>query len=113
GNLLSDGQQNFAYDDENQLTSVWKTNVWRNDFVYDGKFRRRVGKDFRWDGSGWIETNEVRFIYDDSLVVQERDTNNIPLATYTRGRDLSGAIQGAGGIGGLLARTSNSDLLSP
>jgi len=36
GNLLSDGNRNFAYDDENQLTSVWVTNVWRSDFVYDG-----------------------------------------------------------------------------
>ena len=37
------------------------------------------------------------------LVVQERDANNLPLVTYTRGRDLSGSLQGAGGIGGLLA----------
>jgi RHS repeat-associated protein len=29
----------------------------------------------------------------------------LPLVTYTRGRDLSGSLQGAGGIGGLLART--------
>ena len=37
------------------------------------------------------------------LVLQERDSNNIPLVTYTRGLDLSGTRQGAGGIGGLLA----------
>jgi RHS repeat-associated protein len=33
--------------------------------------------------------------------------NDTPLVTYTRGRDLSGTMQGAGGIGGLLARTDN------
>jgi len=38
-------------------------------------------------------------------VIQERDVNNLPTVTYTRGRDLSGSLQGAGGIGGLLART--------
>ncbi len=38
------------------------------------------------------------------MVVQERDTNNLPIVTYTRGPDLSGALQEAGGIGGLLAR---------
>src|SRR5438309_114357 len=46
------------------------------------------------------------------LVIQERDGNNLPKVTYTRGRDLSGSLHGAGGIGGLLARTSNSDLPS-
>ena len=39
GNLLSDGTRSFAYDDENELISVWQTNVWRNDFGYDGKLR--------------------------------------------------------------------------
>ena len=44
-------------------------------------------------------------IYDGNVVIQERDTNNNPLVTYTRGLDLSHTLQGAGGIGGLLART--------
>ncbi len=38
-------------------------------------------------------------------VVQERDGSNNPLVSYTRGNDLSGTMQGAGGIGGLLARS--------
>ncbi|MEI6074614.1 MAG: hypothetical protein WCS94_03515 [Verrucomicrobiota bacterium] len=38
-------------------------------------------------------------------VIQERDGSNNPKVTYTRGLDLSGTMQGAGGIGGLLART--------
>ncbi len=41
-----------------------------------------------------------------TLVIQERDINNLPTVTYTRGKDLNGNLQGAGGIGGLLARTS-------
>jgi RHS repeat-associated protein len=39
-------------------------------------------------------------------VVQERDGNNVPTVSYTRGNDLSMSLQGAGGIGGLLARSS-------
>lgn len=39
------------------------------------------------------------------LVIQERNAINVPMVTYTRGSDLSGTMQGAGGIGGLLART--------
>jgi len=39
------------------------------------------------------------------LLVQERTSANTPAVTYTRGRDLSGSLDGAGGIGGLLARS--------
>jgi RHS repeat-associated protein len=95
----------FTYDDENELTSVWVTNIWRSDFVYDGKMRRRIEKDYSWNGSAWTQTNEIHFIYDGNVVIQERDANNLPQVTYTRGNDLSGTLQGAGGIGGLLART--------
>jgi hypothetical protein len=52
------------------------------------------------------------------LVVQERNGSNDPLVSYTRGMDLSGpapllgggggGFQGAGGIGGLLARTQHT-----
>lgn len=46
-------------------------------------------------------------MYDGNLPIQERDLNNLPVVTYTRGNDLSGSLQGAGGIGGLLARTDH------
>src|SRR5579884_2180867 len=105
GNLLSDGTRCFAYDDENELISVWQTNVWREDYVYDGKLRRRITRQFTWNGSGWQLTNEVHYVYDGNVVIQERDQNNLPVVSYTRGVDLSGSLQGAGGIGGLLART--------
>src|SRR5206468_6016830 len=43
---------------------------------------------------------------DDGIrVIQERDGGNTPTASYTRGNDLSGTLEGAGGIGGLLARS--------
>jgi RHS repeat-associated protein len=107
GNLLSDGTRNFAYDDENELTNVWVANAWQSVFVYDGKLRRRVERDYSWNGGSWVQTNEIHFVYDGNVVVQERDANNNPLVTYTRGNDLSSSLQGAGGIGGLLARTDN------
>ena len=110
GNLLSDGRRGFAYDDENQLIRVTVTNAWKSEFSYDGKLRRRMVKEFTWNGS-WVQTNEVHFIYDGNLVVQERDANNLPQVTYTRGNDLSGTLQGAGGIGGLLARTDRAQVI--
>ena len=45
---------------------------------------------------------------DGYLPIQERDASGNVLVTYTRGLDLSGTFQGAGGIGGLLARTDEN-----
>lgn len=108
GNLLSDGQRYFNYDDENQLTEVIVTNVTKSNFVYDGLGRRRIRTEAAWTGAAWATNATVRYVYDRNLVVQERDGNNVPLATYARGLDLSGTMQDAGGIGGLLARTDNA-----
>lgn len=104
GNLTTDGLRNFAYDDENQLNQEWVAYAWYRQFVYDGKMRRRMRRDWSWNGSGWVETNEVHYICDGNLVVQERDFYNTPTVQYIRGVDLSHSLQGAGGIGGLLAR---------
>jgi RHS repeat-associated protein len=108
GNLTSDGRRSFTYDNENQLTSVNVATAWKVDFLYDGRMRRRIRKDFNFQGGAFVQTNEVHYIYDGMLVIQERDSNNNPLVTYTRGNDLSSSIEGAGGIGGLVARTDNT-----
>jgi RHS repeat-associated protein len=108
GNLTNDGLRSFAYDDENELIEVWVTNQWMSKFTYDGKMRRRIRQEFTWRSSSWLQTNAVYYVYDGNLVVQERDANNLPTTTYTRGKDLSGSFEGAGGIGGLLARTAQS-----
>jgi len=50
-----------------------------------------------------VQTNEVRYVYDGNVVVQERNNNGLPLVSYTRGIDLSGSLQGAGGIGAFCA----------
>jgi RHS repeat-associated protein len=108
GNLTNDGTRAFGFDCENQLTNVTLIGQWRSDFVYDGLNRRRIARDFVWQGGAWVLTNEAHYIYDARLLIQERNTNNTPLVTYTRGLDFSGSLQQAGGIGGLLARTDGS-----
>jgi RHS repeat-associated protein len=107
GNLTNDGLRRFAYDDENQLTQVWVSNQWLSRFAYDGKMRRRIRQEYTWQSGAWVQTNVVHYVYDGNVVIQERDLNNWPAATYTRGKDLSGSLQGAGGIGGLLSMTLN------
>jgi RHS repeat-associated protein len=105
GNLTNDGSRSLSYDAENQLTNVNVAGQWRSDFFYDGLGRRRIERDYAWQSAAWALTNEVRYVYDGMVVLQELDSNNVAQVAYTRGLDFSGSIQGGGGIGGLLART--------
>jgi RHS repeat-associated protein len=113
--LTNDGRRVFEYDYENQLTNVYVAAEWRSEFKYDAFGRRRVRKEYTWSSAigNWQLTNEVRYVYDVMLVVQERDANNLAMVSYTRGNDLSGTLQGAGGIGGLLARTDMPSTINP
>jgi RHS repeat-associated protein len=108
GNLTSDGLRSFSYDGENQLIQVMMTNQWLSQFSYDGKMRRRIRQEYTWQSGAWVQTNEVYYVYDGNVVIQERSANNLPAITYTRGKDLSGSLEGAGGIGGLLSMTLNT-----
>ena len=94
-----------AYDDENRLVSVYSGTIYRTDFGYDGLGRMRTKTTFTWNGSSWAASAIVEYIYDGMRVIQERDGNNLPAVSYTRGTDLSGSLEAAGGIGGLLARS--------
>lgn len=119
-----------SYDHEDQLTGV-ETDTsytpvasrWKVVFTYDGRGRLRVKKDYAWYETiesseqvqaiapeslvpgQWQLSGEIRYLYDGMLVVQERTASNTPTVTYARGRDLSGGLDGVGGIGGLLVRS--------
>jgi RHS repeat-associated protein len=104
----------YRYDDENRLIMVisydyGQAPVWRTEFVYDGMGRRREQIEYEYseDFPGGTETGRTRYVYDGKRVIQERDGGNTPLVSYTRGNDLSGTLEGAGGIGGLLARSGS------
>jgi RHS repeat-associated protein len=105
GNLTSDGQLGYAYDDANRLATLTSTNAWQTQFVYDGLGRKRIRREYTWQGGAWVQTSETRYVDDGLLPVQERDGSNAVTAVYTRGRDLGGSLRGAGGVGGLLARS--------
>jgi len=96
----------YSYDDENQLT--WAEDVdkhkWATTFVYDGLGRLRKRVEYAWSGV-WTLYTTTSYLYDGRRVIQERNANNVPQVSYTRGTDLSGSMEGAGGIGGLLGRS--------
>jgi RHS repeat-associated protein len=115
GNLLAyqTGHDNnaYAYDDENRLVD-WQDGPTGLETVlsYDGLGRLRVRQEYQNLGSSPLATgtlvSETHYIYDGMRVIQERDGANAPTVSYTRGNDLSVSLEGAAGIGGLLARSS-------
>ncbi len=109
GNLTSDGQRTFTWDEENRLTSVESVSSvvkLRSSFLYDATGRRaqRIDRS-AWNGSSYNATNTTRFIYDGWNLLAELTAANTVSNYYCWGLDLSGSMQGAGGIGGLLAVT--------
>ena len=110
GNLTSrsSGYVTCTYDAENQLVSWQNYQTAKTDFVYDGRGRLKKRLEYTWMGSPynqWSSATETRYVYDGMRVIQERTGGNVPAVAYTRGSDLSGSMEGAGGIGGLLARS--------
>jgi len=114
---------NYIYDDENRLVQWFyyqngianpATGDLRTDFRYDGLGRLRQRLEYLYNAptnllllvAGWTSQLTNEYLYDGWRVIQERDGSNVPLVSYTRGNDLSGTLEGAGGIGGLLARSS-------
>jgi len=109
GNLTGENRganRNFTYDDENRLVSVmWGSGWYLTEFTYDGLGRMRKRLEKYYSGGQYSTYDTVYYVYDGMRVVQERNSSNTPTVAYTRGSDLSGSLEGAGGIGGLLARS--------
>jgi RHS repeat-associated protein len=107
GNLTYQNGVTYTWDSENRLLSV-SDGTTTNAYTYDG-LHRRVTK--RTTVSG-IVTEKTHFLYDDWNVIEERTNSDtattFTLSTFTLtrtltwGTDLSGKLQGAGGVGGLL-----------
>ena len=99
GNLQSSGLWTYTWNSENRLTSATDGTTTLN-FTYDYQ-GRLVRKD---DGS-----NVEIYVYDgwNRIATYLNQTSNFTLQTsYLLGLDLSGSLQGAGGVGGLLKESN-------
>ena len=76
-------------------------------FTYDGQGRRRIKQEYAWNAGQWVLTNETQYIWDGWLCIEERDVTSGLTRRYVRGLDLAGSLEGAGGIGGILAVQTN------
>ncbi|MBI4660163.1 MAG: RHS repeat-associated core domain-containing protein, partial [Verrucomicrobia bacterium] len=117
GNLLTDGTWSNTWDGENRLTKIEaKSGVpagakRKGEYEYDYLGRRVAKKVWYWDsGSGsYVLGLQRRFVYDGWNVLVELDgaTNSV-MQRYVWGMDVSGSMQGAGGVGGFVAVKSSS-----
>ena len=105
GNLTQDGRWTYTWDGENRLVQMTvNTNVgpqYQINFAYDAK-GRRIQKLVA-NNSGPLYTNN--FLYDGWNLIAEVGPGNALIRSYIWGSDLSGSMQGAGGVGGLLEVT--------
>jgi RHS repeat-associated protein len=58
-----------------------------------------------WTGSAWSKSYEYKFLYDGWNLIATLDSANTLLYSFRWGTDLSGTMQGAGGVGGLISMT--------
>jgi len=107
GNLTDDGRWSYTWDAENRLvylvanTAVGPQNSIKFEYDWQG---RRIHKQV-WPNTGWsgTPTNDVLFVYDGwNLLTELNATNSAVIRSYVWASDLSGTMQGAGGVGGLL-----------
>lgn len=107
GNMLTHGAFAFAWDAENRNTSVISNGIPILTNAYDHR-HRRVRKD---------TPDAVRdMVYDGWNLIQETIAptgGSVTTNRYHWGLDLSGTLQGAGGVGGILAAEINGIFLFP
>ena len=117
GNLTGDGRWTYTWDAENRLVRMETTaaaygaGVPRQllQFDHDDQGRRIRKRMSNWNGTAYVPASDVRFALDGWNVVAELDGlgGNALLRSYLWGLDLSGTMDGAGGVGGLIAMKPN------
>jgi RHS repeat-associated protein len=112
GNLTFDGTWTYEWDGENRLKTMVMTNVvnipptnrFRLDFAYDFQ-GRRVQKIVSTNSTGnaFVPQSTNRFVYDSWNLVAALNPSFALQQSFLWGQDLSGTMDGAGGVGGLVA----------
>ena len=125
GGLLDDGRNIYTYDAENRLgfvRSISQTNgAIRVRYGYDYRSRRTYSVTEEYNGTSgtWIQIERKDFFYDDWNLIQETvqsysaETTRVVNVRYYWGCDLSGALVGGGGVGGLVALSRDGEFFFP
>jgi len=110
GNLTNDGRWAYLWDGENRLvrqfgpTTAPSGSVKALTYGYDWHGRRISKTVSNWSGSAWSKVFDEKYLYDGwNLLGSLNGSNSAVVLAFLWGCDLSGSMQGAGGVGGLLA----------
>jgi hypothetical protein len=109
GNILTDAALTYTWNAENRLIAVEPSTLLvegekKLEFVYDYMGRRVEKKVFTHFFGDYSLSETTKYLYDGWNLIAELNENGTTKAAYIWGLDLSQSLQGAGGIGGLLAR---------
>ena len=118
GNLTSvtnlDGTTRYTYNAENRLVTVEPETpadgATKVEFIYDYMGRRVQKTVYAYATDHWSRITDHLFVYDGWNMIEEiTDDESIETSKYfVWGLDLSLSLQGAGGVGGLLATVDGS-----
>jgi RHS repeat-associated protein len=110
--MTSDGRWNYTWNAENRLIKVESrpdtpSSSWRKiEWTYDALGRRIQQVTSIWTNNAWFVVENLKFVSDPMLfgrqIVELNGTNNTLVRSYAWGLDLSGTMEGAGGVGSLL-----------
>jgi RHS repeat-associated protein len=110
GNLTNDGKWSYTWDGENRLVALQSLSAIpdaakrRMEYAYDEQGRRIYAKIMEWNtnSSSYQIITEERYWYDGWNIIGRADLATTLVQNFVWGLDLSGTMQGAGGVGGLL-----------
>jgi RHS repeat-associated protein len=109
GNMTNDGRFSYTWDGENRLTKIESkssaptASKCRLQMTYDWQSRRTEKVVHTNNGAGYVGQHTNRFVYDGWNLIAELGPDGTLLRSHVWGLDASGTMQGAGGVGGLLA----------
>ena len=111
GNLTSDGRWSYVWDGENRLVSMTSlpgappASQYSLSFAYDGLGRRILKIVSAWNtaSNAYVPQYTNVYVYDGWNLIGVLTPQSSVVASMMWGLDLSGSLQGAGGVGGLLA----------
>ncbi len=113
GNPTDDYRWTYVYDAENRVIEMTEKSFSANPdprkrlhYDYDYMGRRWQKEVYEYVSSTWTLVSRTKYVYATSSfnLIAELDglNNDAVIRTYTWGKDLSGTLSGAGGVGGLL-----------
>ncbi len=107
GNMLTNGEWTYEWNAENRMIAAEKSDQ-RLEYSYDYQGRRFSKKVYTGSTGNWTLSREEKYIYDNNNRIALYNGSDVLQKSYLWGEDLSGSLDGAGGVGGLLVVTDTS-----